>query len=107
MSAAADIPPADLARYSRQMLFEHVGVEGQRRLRQARAVLVGCGALGSVLAGTLVRAGIGALRLIDRDYLELNNLQRQMLFDEDDVAQELPKAEAARPKVIKVEAAKK
>ncbi len=102
MSAAADIPPADLARYSRQMLFEHVGVEGQRRLGQGRAVLVGCGALGSVLAGTLVRAGIGALRLIDRDYLELSNLQRQTLFDEDDVAEDLPKAEAAARKLRRV-----
>lgn len=84
------------------MLFEHVGVDGQRRLRRARVVLVGCGALGSVLAGTLVRAGIGALRLIDRDFPELNNLQRQTLFDEDDVAQGLPKAEAAARKLRRV-----
>lgn len=84
------------------MLFERVGMDGQRRLRQARVVLVGCGALGSVLASTLVRAGVGALRLIDRDYLELDNLQRQTLFDEDDVAGNLPKAEAAARKLRRI-----
>ena len=94
--------PAELARYSRQMLYERVGVEGQKRLSHASAVLVGCGALGSVLANTLVRAGIGSLRIIDRDFIEPNNLQRQVLFDEHDIAQNLPKAEAAARKLRKI-----
>jgi len=95
----------ELARYSRQMLFAPIGVEGQRRLRQASLTLVGCGALGSVLADLLVRAGIGALRIIDRDLVELGNLQRQTLFDEHDVAQNLPKAEAAARKLRKINSA--
>jgi len=99
--AEASAPP-ELARYSRQMLFERIGEEGQRRLRHANVTLVGCGALGSVLAGTLVRAGIGSLRIIDRDYLELSNLQRQTLFDEHDVAANLPKSEAAARKLRKI-----
>jgi adenylyltransferase/sulfurtransferase len=97
--------PPELARYSRQMLCAHVGVEGQKRLAHASVVLVGCGALGSVLANTLVRAGVGALRIIDRDFIEPNNLQRQMLFDEHDIAQNLPKAEAAVRKLRKINAA--
>ena len=95
----------DLARYSRQMLFAPIGVEGQRRLRQASVTLVGCGALGSVLANTLVRAGVGSLRIIDRDFIETNNLQRQVLFDEHDIAQNLPKAEAAARKLRKINSA--
>ena len=85
----------DLARYSRQLLFAPIGLQGQRRLVAARVGLVGCGALGSVIAGHLVRAGVGFLRLADRDYLELNNLQRQMLYTEADVERRLPKAVAA------------
>jgi len=88
-----------LERYSRQILFEPIGPQGQQRLLDSRVTLIGCGALGSVLAETLVRAGTGYLRIVDRDYLELNNLQRQVLFDEQDVAQRLPKAEAARRKL--------
>jgi molybdopterin/thiamine biosynthesis adenylyltransferase len=88
-----------LARYSRQMLFAPLGREGQERLLRARVVLVGCGALGSVSADSLVRAGVGQLRIVDRDFLELNNLQRQVLFDEHDVAANLPKAEAAARKL--------
>lgn len=88
-----------LARYSRQMLVSEVGEDGQRRLLEARAVLIGCGALGSSLATTLVRAGLGFLRIIDRDYIELNNLQRQVLFDEADIGAGLPKAEAAARKL--------
>jgi molybdopterin-synthase adenylyltransferase len=103
MDDAAQHP--DLARYSRQMLFTPIGVAGQRRLKHANVTLVGCGALGSVLASTLVRAGVGALRLIDRDFIELNNLQRQMLFDEHDIAQNLPKAEAAARKLRKINSA--
>ena len=82
-------------RYSRQVLFKPVGVEGQARLSRARVGLVGCGALGSVISSHLVRAGVGFLRLVDRDFVELSNLQRQMLFTEADVAARLPKAVAA------------
>ncbi|HOB74443.1 MAG TPA: ThiF family adenylyltransferase [Phycisphaerae bacterium] len=92
----------ELARYSRQMLFAPLGEEGQRRLLAARVTLIGCGALGSVLANTLVRAGVGFLRIVDRDFIELNNLQRQVLFDEDDIAANLPKAEAARRKLQRI-----
>src|SRR5438067_9062053 len=88
-----------LERYSRQMRFGGVGVEGQKRLRAAKVVLCGCGALGTVLANALVRAGVGYLRLIDRDFIETHNLQRQILFDEADVAANLPKAEAAARKL--------
>ena len=91
-----------LDRYSRQVLFEKIGVEGQRRLGQARAVLVGCGALGTVIANTLVRAGIGYLRICDRDYIERNNLQRQILFDERDIADNLPKAVAAASTLARI-----
>ncbi len=82
-------------KYSRQVLFAGIGSEGQRRLGAARAVVVGCGALGSFSANALVRAGVGRLTVVDRDYVEVSNLQRQMLFDEDDAAQSLPKAVAA------------
>lgn len=95
----------DLARYARQTAFEPIGVEGQRRLLRSRVTLVGCGALGSALASTLVRAGVGFLRLIDRDFLELDNLQRQTLFDEDDLAADLPKAEAAARKLRRINSA--
>src|SRR5712671_4714 len=81
------------------MRFPGIGEEGQRRLLAARVTLCGCGALGTVLANALVRAGVGHLRLIDRDFIELNNLQRQVLFDEHDVAEDLPKAEAAARKL--------
>jgi len=84
-----------LSRYHRQMLFAPFGVDGQRTLADARVGLVGCGALGSVIASHLVRAGVGHLRLVDRDFLELNNLQRQMLYTEADVREKIPKAEAA------------
>ena len=83
------------SRYHRQMLFGPMGEEGQKRLAQARVGLVGCGALGSVIASHLVRAGVGFLRVVDRDFLELNNLQRQMLYTEQDVSRRLPKAVAA------------
>ena len=85
-----------LARYSRQMLFDRIGEDGQRKLLNSSVLLVGCGALGTVLANTLVRAGVGRLRIVDRDYIEENNLQRQILFDEQDIADGLPKAEAGR-----------
>ncbi len=82
-------------RYSRQMLFGPIGQQGQARLQASTVMVVGCGALGTVLANNLCRAGIGHLVIVDRDYVELNNLQRQILFDENDVLQHLPKAVAA------------
>ncbi len=91
-----------LARYNRQMLWAPIGVEGQRKLQQARVFMVGCGALGTVLANTLARAGVGHLTIADRDFIEINNLQRQVLFDETDIADQLPKAEAAKRKIAKI-----
>lgn len=88
-----------LDRYSRQLLFAPIGEEGQRKLLGSRAVLIGCGALGTVLANSLVRAGLGSLVIVDRDFVEENNLQRQVLFDEEDVASRLPKAVAAADKL--------
>src|SRR5437660_10413102 len=88
-----------LDRYSRQMRFPGVGEDGQRRLLDSHVTLCGCGALGTVLAEILARAGVGHLRVVDRDFIELNNLQRQVLFDEHDVAENLPKAEAAARKL--------
>jgi molybdopterin-synthase adenylyltransferase len=90
---------ASLERYSRQMRFAGIGEEGQRRLLDSHVTLCGCGALGTVLANILVRAGVGHLRLVDRDFIETHNLQRQVLFDEHDVAENLPKAEAAARKL--------
>jgi adenylyltransferase/sulfurtransferase len=87
--------PRDWERYSRQILFPGIGEAGQQRLLDARVVVVGCGALGSFQAGALVRAGVGFLRIVDRDYVELSNLQRQWLFDQCDVEQGLPKSVAA------------
>jgi molybdopterin-synthase adenylyltransferase len=86
-------------RYSRQILFRGIGEAGQKKLAQARNAIVGCGATGSALAGLLARAGIGRLRIIDRDYVEPSNLQRQSLFDEADAAESLPKAIAAARKI--------
>src|SRR3954465_13697188 len=88
-----------LERYSRQMRFYGIGEAGQRKLLQSHVTLCGCGALGTVLANALVRAGVGHLRLVDRDFIETSNLQRQVLFDEHDVAENLPKAEAAARKL--------
>ncbi len=87
--------PFDADRYSRQTRFPPLGPDGQAKLAAARVAVVGCGALGSVVAMTLARAGVGFLRLIDRDIPELSNLPRQVLFDEADVAAGLPKAVAA------------
>ncbi|MFB3916037.1 MAG: ThiF family adenylyltransferase [Terriglobales bacterium] len=86
-------------RYSRQVLFRGIGAEGQSRLSAARIAIVGCGATGSSLAGLLARAGVGTIRIIDRDYVEPSNLQRQLLFDEADAADSLPKAVAAARKI--------
>src|SRR5271165_7525473 len=86
-------------RYSRQVLFPPIGEEGQLRLAAARLAIVGCGATGSALLSLLARAGVGYLRVIDRDYVEASNLQRQVLFDEADAAESLPKAIAAARKI--------
>jgi len=86
-------------RFSRQVLFAGIGVEGQLKLAAARVVVVGCGATGSALISLLARAGVGTIRIIDRDYVELSNLQRQSLFDEADATESLPKAIAAAKKV--------
>lgn len=94
--------PENLDRYVRQMRYPPLGEEGQRNLVQSHVLLCGCGALGSVLANTLVRAGVGHLVIVDRDFLELNNLQRQVLYDEADVAAGIPKAVAAKTKLSKI-----
>src|ERR1044071_6050992 len=86
-------------RYSRQGRFAEIGGAGQRRLAAAQVAIVGCGATGSVLSGLLARAGVGTLRIIDRDYVEPSNLQRQSLFDESDAAESLPKAIAAARRI--------
>jgi len=86
-------------RYSRQVRFPGIGAEGQCRLAEARVGVVGCGATGSVLASLLARAGVGLLRIVDRDFVEPSNLQRQSLFDEADAAESLPKAIAAARKI--------
>lgn len=86
---------ARLERYSRQILFSQIGEEGQKRIEASRVTLIGCGALGTVLADILARAGVGFLRIVDRDYVERNNLQRQILFNEQDAAEGAPKATAA------------
>jgi len=82
-------------RYSRQTIFPGIGDEGQRRLGNSCVVIIGCGALGTIIATSLVRAGVGKVRIIDRDFIEYHNLQRQALFDEDDIKNQLPKAIAA------------
>lgn len=92
----------EYSRYSRQMILKEIGREGQRLLEESRVAVVGLGALGSVSANLLARAGVGYLKLIDRDYLEINNLQRQILFDEADLSENLPKAIAAKRKLQRV-----
>jgi molybdopterin/thiamine biosynthesis adenylyltransferase len=92
-------------RYARQTLFAGIGHAGQERINQGRALIVGCGALGTVLANNLARAGVGYLRIVDRDYVEGNNLQRQVLFDEMDALGSMPKAEAAARQLRRVNSA--
>jgi adenylyltransferase/sulfurtransferase len=86
-------------KYSRQILFPPVGLDGQEKLLHSSVVIVGCGALGTAQANALVRAGVGSIRIIDRDFVEESNLQRQLLFDESDAAQSLPKSVAAERKL--------
>ena len=87
-------------RYSRQTLFAPIGSEGQRRICNAKVAVVGCGAIGASVCTLIARAGIGTLRIIDRDYVEPSNLQRQLLFDEEDARQSCPKADAAARKIL-------
>src|SRR5438552_17222105 len=89
-------------RYSRQILFEGIGEDGQSRLAQSRVVIIGCGALGSVQTETLARAGVGRLVLVDRDFVEESNLQRQLMFEESDVLNRLPKSIAAASRIARV-----
>ena len=95
-------PVTETDRYTRQTLLPQIGPQGQERLREAFVVLIGCGALGTVIADGLTRAGVGGLRIVDRDVVELSNLQRQVLFDEEDVARGLPKAVAAARKLARI-----
>src|SRR5215813_698884 len=97
------LPAPDIDdRYSRQVRFTPIGEAGQLRIESSRVALIGLGALGTVAADLLVRAGVGFVRLIDRDFVELSNLQRQSLFDEDDIRENLPKAVAAETKLKRV-----
>jgi adenylyltransferase/sulfurtransferase len=94
---------ADLtARYSRQILLSEIGRAGQEKLQQATALIIGCGALGSIAAACLARAGVGKIRIADRDIVELDNLHRQFLFDEQDAASGLPKAVASAQKLARI-----
>ncbi len=95
-------PSLDLERYARQTILPTIGAEGQGKLLNSRVLVVGCGALGSASANLLARAGIGHLTIVDRDYVELSNLQRQVLFDETDVRDRIPKAAAAAEKLQRI-----
>lgn len=93
---------AELDRYHRQMLLRGIGREGQHQLSDSTVLLLGCGALGCVAAETLARAGVGHLLIVDRDIVEITNLQRQVLFDEADAADGTPKAEAAKRRLTEI-----
>ena len=92
----------NLTRYEKQVFFSGIGEKGQTRILSATVLIVGCGALGTMLANHLVRAGVGTVKIVDRDYVELSNLQRQVLFDETDVQNRLPKAVAAVEKLKRI-----
>lgn len=92
-------------RYSRQVRVPGIGKVGQERIGRSRVTVCGCGALGTVLANHLVRAGVGFVRIVDRDFVEVSNLQRQVLFDESDVTNNMPKAVAAANKLRAVNSA--
>ena len=94
--------PLDLSRYHRQTLLPGFGEDAQRKLLDSSALIVGCGALGTVIANMLARAGVGHLIIADRDFIEITNLQRQVLFDEKDVTDAIPKAEAAKRKIATI-----
>lgn len=92
----------ELDRYSRQIIFPGIGQQGQKKLAESQVVVIGCGALGCFSASSLVRAGVGRIRIVDRDFIEYHNLQRQILFDEEDVKNQLPKAIAAEQHLKKI-----
>src|SRR4028118_1530700 len=94
-----------MERYSRQILFEGIGRAGQARLRAARVLIVGCGALGSAQAESLARAGVGRLRIADRDFVEESNLQRQTMFTEADARERVPKAVACARRIGEINSA--
>src|SRR5215471_7800009 len=94
--------PREKELYSRQILFPGIQERGQERLLRSHAAIVGCGALGSFQAAALARAGVGRLTIVDRDYVEPSNLQRQWLFEEADAAEALPKAVAAERRVARI-----
>jgi len=98
----SQVQPTTADRYQRQTLLPQIGPSGQRRLAQAKVLVLGCGALGSVIAEQLVRAGVGSLTIADRDIVETSNLQRQVLFDEDDAQAGTPKAIAAAKRLARV-----
>ena len=89
-------------RYIKQILFSKIGEQGQKKLLNSSVVIIGCGALGSVIANNLARAGVGKIKIVDRDFVELDNLQRQILFDEEDARKSIPKAIAAVEKLKKI-----
>lgn len=91
-----------MERYAKQILFDRIGKKGQEKLSRAKVVIIGCGALGTVIANNLTRSGVGYIRIVDRDYIELSNLQRQILFDEEDIDRNLPKVIAAEYKLKKI-----
>jgi len=92
----------NLERYSRQILFSAIGRKGQERLSRSKVIIIGCGALGSVIANNLARAGVGTVKIVDRDFVELSDLQRQIFFDEEDVRKRLPKGIGALDKLRKI-----
>jgi len=96
------INPENFSRYIRQTIFPGIGEAGQQKLGSARVVVIGCGATGTNIANHLARAGVGHLTVADRDFVELSNLQRQLLFDEQDLAENLPKAVAAERKLRRI-----
>jgi adenylyltransferase/sulfurtransferase len=91
-----------MERYEKQIIFGEIGVEGQKKLLNKKAIIIGCGALGTVIANNLTRSGVGYIKIVDRDYIELSNLQRQILFDEEDIKENLPKVIAAERKLRKI-----
>jgi molybdopterin-synthase adenylyltransferase len=93
---------SEFERYSKQVLFRDIGAAGQRKLAEKSVLMCGCGALGTVVADQLARAGVGRIKIVDRDFVELSNLQRQVLYDERDVEQRLPKAVAAAEKLRRI-----
>jgi molybdopterin-synthase adenylyltransferase len=103
-SALGSVFP-DEERYSRQILFKDIGAAGQKQLACSRVAVVGCGATGSVLCSLLARSGVGSIRIIDRDYVEASNLQRQSLFDENDARESVPKAIAAARQIARFNSA--